>query len=33
LLLKLFERAFVGDGAFGVEVMDVDLHAGAAPQL
>jgi hypothetical protein len=30
LLLKLLERAFVGDGALGVEVMDVDFHAGAA---
>jgi hypothetical protein len=30
LLLKLLERAFVGDGAFGVEVMDVDFHAGTA---
>jgi hypothetical protein len=33
LLLKLFERAFVGDRAFGVEMMDVDFHAGTASAL
>jgi hypothetical protein len=26
LLLKLLERDFVGDSAFGVEAMDVDFH-------
>ena len=33
MLLKLLERAFVGDGVFGVEVMDVDFHAGTASAL